>query len=71
MGRVGRYFQHNSLWWIKKNSTQSNLLQESNPTHGDQVGPMGWTYFLITIINIKLRIRIIPPQIKTIYNQII
>ena len=41
MGRVERYFQHNLLWWIKK---------KFNPTHMDQIGPIGWTYFLITIV---------------------
>ena len=52
-------FQRNSPWWVNKNLTQPNLI------HIDQVGPMSWTYiFLISIINIKLRIRIIPQQIR-------
>ena len=61
MGRVGLdwvegIFLPNSPWWVKKNSTQSDLSHKSNPIHMGRVGrvePMGLTNFIIIII-IKL-----------------
>ena len=61
MGRVGfdwveGIFLPNSPWWVKKNSTQSDLSHKSNPIHMgrvDRVESMGLTNFIIIII-IKL-----------------
>ena len=54
MGRIERFFQPNSPWWIKK-----------NPTHVDRVGHMSWIFFLITtIIIIKLSIRTTLAQLR-------
>ena len=62
MGRVEEFFQPNPSWWVKK--IQPNSSQGFNPIHVDWAGPMGWKFFLISIIIIKLGIRITPLQIK-------
>ena len=66
MGRVGfdwveGIFLPNSPWWVKKNSTQSDLSHKSNPIHMgrvDRVESMGLTNFIIIKLNRKKNINI-------------
>lgn len=58
MGRVERIFWSNPLWWVKKNSTQLNPSQKSNPTqpnpHGSgwvRLNPWVWQIFLLLLLN--------------------
>ena len=60
------FFLPNLPWWILKNPNHRKGSIQSNSTYMDRVESMGWIdfFFLITIINIKLRIRTIPLQIR-------
>ena len=52
----------------KKIQPNPNLSQEFNPTQSMWIGLDPWVrqfFFLITIIIIKLSIRITPPQLRT------